>query len=680
MVILYAILTLYLGGALLSLCLGKRKSALGAASLVGVSASVLGFAFTVFLLASGESLEASLPVPLPVGECVFSLDPLSCVFLLPVFLLSAVGSFLLPARIRALEGKDEEGSVHYGRHGFFYCILAFSMTLVLCAADAVFFLIAWELMSLAPFFLISPQDRDSKERNAVWIYLLAAHLGALPLLLLFASMTVEAGASGFASLYEFSRQGLVGIGPGGWSSAGFFFALALAGFGVKAGLVPLHMWMPEAHASAPGHVAVLLSGTMLNLGIYGIVRVLTLLGPPEFWQACALMAVGAFSGVLGILLALAQSDIKRTLAYSSAENMGLVCLALGAGLLACIQGASLAAALLLGGAVLHMWNHSLFKSLLFLGANAIKESIHVTTIQNLGGLQKRLPVTGGCFAVGCAAIAGIPPLNGFMSELVMYMGFVMGSDATRGGWTSLLFWLAFLLLAAIAGMALFAFTRMYGLAFLGAPRSSEVRVAMEPEKGLRGVMLGFALLCFGLSLAGPLLFNALSSFLFWLVEELGMQGALQPADFSVGRHGLAWYSLAGVFLVVLSGLIWRAARKRVEKNGETTGVTWDCGYRYPTARMQYSGGSFAHSLALMLRPLMRSKISTPDIKGLFPAEPRATMSTPDWPTSLWEKLVFRPVGFLAEKAKDLQIGLVNIYILYILLALIAALVWSLGWA
>jgi len=680
MILFYIVLALLLGGAFASLLLGGRRSALTVASCAASGASLLGFGLAAYLLASGEILSASLPLPLPMGECVFSLDPLASVFLLPVFALGAVGGFLMPARIRALEGKDMYHLVAYGRHGFFFCVLVFAMVLVLTAADAVFFLIAWEIMSLTPFFLISPQDRDVKERNAVWIYILAAHLGALPLLLLFAGMTMEAGATGFAAMFDFAHEGLTGTGGNGWSHAGFFFVLALAGFGVKAGLVPLHMWMPEAHASAPGHVAVLLSGTMLNLGIYGILRLLTLLGSPDIWWACALMVAGAVSGILGILLALAQSDIKRTLAYSSAENMGIICLALGAGLLACLHGMSGAGALLFGGAVLHMWNHSLFKSLLFLGANAVKETIHVTSLQNMGGLLKRMPVTGGCVAVGCAAIAGIPPLNGFMSELLIYMGFVLGSEGMRGNWPSLIFWLAFFLLAAIAGLALFTFTRMFGLAFLGAPRGSEVRVAAEPETGLKAVLAVFAALCLMASLAGPLLLSLLLPFLAWFGEELGVQAGLQATDIVMGRLSLAWYSLAGVFVLCLACGVWFWTRRRVARNGEGSSPTWDCGYRYPTARMQYSGGSFAHTLADLMRPLIRSRLGLPVIKGLFPREPRAVMVTPDWPTELWTKLVFRPVARVSDWAKDFQVGLVNVYILYILLALIAALVWSLGWA
>lgn len=678
MVILYIVLALLFGGALVSLCLGRNRNALAVASCATLGASGLGLVFALHSLITGKVLTSSLALPMPLGSCTFSVDPLSAVFLLPVFLMSAVGGLLLPDRVKALEGVHDIGSIHYGRHGFFYCLLSGATVLVLSASDAVFFLISWEVMSLTPFFLISPQDKDAGERHSTWIYLLAAHLGVLPLLFMFAAMSVEAGATDFSAFFDFARGSLVGASGGGWNMPGLLFVLAVVGFGVKAGLAPLHMWMPEAYSSAPGHVAVLLSGAMLNLGIYGIARMILLLGPPEDWWAYTLIGVGAFSGILGVLLAIAQADIKRTLAYSSTENMGIVCLALGAGLLACLHEITLAATLFLGGAVLHIWNHSIFKSLLFLGANAVQESIHITTIQHLGGLQKRLPVTGGCFAAGCAAIAGIPPFNGFMGELLVYMGCAFGSDAVRGSWTSLVFWLVFVALAIIAGMAVFAFTRMYGLAFLGAPRSERSRLAEEPEPALQRIMAGGAVLCLAVSFAAPLLFIMLSDFLVWFSEGLAVRALLNPQDFVVGKHALAWYSLIGVLLVFFVGGGWFFLRKKVERNGEESGPTWDCGYRYPSARMQYTGGSFAHSLALMLKPLIRAKMNVPVIRGLFPSEPKAAMSTPDWPTALWESLLFRPIAYLSDKAKGMQQGLVNLYILYILLALIAALVWALG--
>lgn len=665
---LYAVLLLLAGGGVASLALGKSPRALTAASVASVLASLLGFPVALSVFLEGSTLSGHLPLPLPLGHCLLQIDSLASAFLLPVFLLSAVGGALLPARILALE-ESADLPVRYGRHGFFYCTLIAAMVLVLTAADAVFFLIAWEIMSLAPFFLISPQDRDSKERFATWIYLVAAHIGVLPLLLLFASLSVEAGSSAFAALYAFE----------GLQNAGLLFALAFIGFGLKMGLVPLHMWMPEAHASAPGHVAVLLSGVMLNLGLYGVLRVLTLLGSAPAGWAQALMAVGAVSGIVGIVLGLAQSDMKRTLAYSSAENMGIICLALGAGILAANNGATTAAALLLAGAFLHMWNHSLFKSLLFLGANAVKETTHVTASRLLGGLQKRIPFTGGCFAFGCAAIAGVPPLNGFMSELVMYLGFVFGSEATNGE-TALLFWVAFFLLGAIAGLALFAFTRLFGLVFLGSPRSAASLEAREPEPLLRGMLLFLAFSCLCVSLGGAWIIRALEPLLTSFTLRLSLPVPLASGDFTPGVEALRWYALCGLLLLLLFSAISLLRKRTVAANGSSGSPTWDCGYRLPSARMQYSGGSFSLSLTLLLKPLLRPLLTIPVIKGLFPTAEKAFMASPDWPTELWERLLFKPVAALADKTKELQTGLVNIYVLYIFIALMTALVWALGWS
>lgn len=630
-----------------------------------VPASLSGLCLSLAALGLGAAGSLSLPLPLPVGHCLFHLDPLSAVFLVPVFLLSALAALVLPGRMRPLEDQ-----AHYGKHCFFFAFLAASMALVILAADGIFFLLLWEMMSLSPFFLIACNDKTSIERFASWIYLVAAHLGALPLLLLFMQMTVETGSSDFA--YFLAR--------GEWRSPGLLFVLALIGFGAKAGLFPLHMWMPEAHSSAPGHVAVLLSGTMLNVGIYGIVRVAVLLGAGGAWQASLLMGAGALSGVLGILLALGQSDMKRTLAYSSAENMGIILLAFGGGLLAAGHGAAAAASLLFGGAFLHMWNHSVFKSLLFLGANAVKESVHATSVHRLGGLHKRMPFTGACFAAGSAAIAGLPPFNGFMGELLVYFGFALGAEATRGAGTALLFWLGFIALGCIAGMALFAFTRMFGLIFLGAPRAPEAREAREPEPLLQRVMLVLAALCIGICLVGPFIFDLFEPLLRWLARSMELPVAFSRADFAVGGKALGCYALAGI---CLGGLFWglmRLRRRFAEREGAGEAVTWGCGYPGATARMQYSGGSFVHSLALMLRPLIRPHMRMPEPGGFFPGPGRAVMSVPDWPTAVWNRALFRPVTWLAENTKDVQHGFLNVYILYILVALIAALVWALGWS
>lgn len=653
---------LTLAGGLAALALGQSFRACLAARFFMLPASVLGLGAAVAALWQGATVTTSLPFALPIGHCIFMLDPLAAAFLIPIFLLSALASLIMPKRVRYFEDQ-----AHMGRHAFFFCLLSSGMALVVQAGDGLFFLLLWEIMSLAPFFLLTHSDRSSHERFASWIYLTAAHLGALPLLLLFCALTLQAGDSSFAAYM---------VQPA-WQQATLLFVLALAGFGTKAGIFPMHMWMPEAHSSAPGHVAVLLSGTMLNVGLYGIMRVLCLFGGSIDW-AYILMGAGALSGVMGILAGLVQTDMKRTLAYSSAENMGIILLGLGGALLAARHNAPIAMALLLCGMFFHIWNHSVFKSLLFLAANAVKEGTHVTTLQRLGGLQKKIPLTGGCFAAGSAAIAGAPPFNGFMGELLLYMGFVLGAAATRGTEATLVFWLAFFCLGAIAGFALFAFARVYGLAFLGAPRSPESMEAREPDRLFRFAMVFLAVLCLALSLAGPALLELVTPLLTWFAERLGLPLDASGLDLTATRNVLGGYAAACLLLCALFGLFALLRRGAVRRNGSATAGTWGCGYTQPSARMQYSGGSFALTAALLLKPLVRANLELPKMDGLFPSPVRAVLTTPDWPTTVWQRLIFRPVAQVAEWAKDLQHGLLNIYILYILVALVAALVWALG--
>jgi NADH:ubiquinone oxidoreductase subunit 5 (subunit L)/multisubunit Na+/H+ antiporter MnhA subunit len=369
--------------------------------------------------------------------------------------------------------------------------------------------------------------------------------------------------------------------------------------------------------------------------------------------------------------------------------MGIICFGFGGALLAGRHGIPVAAALLAAGAFLHIWNHSIFKSLLFLAANAVKEHTHTTLIHRLGGLQQRIPFTGGCFALGSAAIAGCPPLNGFMSEMLLFMGFAIAGKNAGTAETVFLFWGAFFILGGIAGMALFTFARTYGLAFLGAPRSPDGLHAQEPERAFRVAMLFLALLCLGGGLAGPKLLAAFKPFLLWMAANLFP--ALDAPD------GLAWYAaytngialgidvLAGYAaccfaLVALFGLASAARQKIVNKNGSSPGTTWACGYCRPTARMQYSGASFSRSFALLLKPLTRVRARGASVQGLFPECSKVVVTCPDWLTEWWNCLLFRPSAAVAEAAKNMQSGLVNMYILYIVIALVAALTWALGWA
>ena len=663
MTLLFLALACFLCGGMLSLLVGRRFLACQLTSLFAGAGCAIGFAASLFLLIQGRTATAHVPIPLPIGQAVFLADPLACFFLLPVFFIGFFSSLLLPVRM-----KGYETPVHFGQQCFFFCIFLAGMVTVLLAADAIFFLIAWECMSMAPFFLLAPEDKNAKQRYASWIYLIVAHLGALPLLLLFALMIQEAGGASFMHLYAFDA----------WQSAGFLFVLALLGFGMKMGLAPLHVWMPEAHSLAPVDVTILLSGTMVNIGLYGIVRVLGMLGSPSPWWGYTLIILGVVSGVMGIVFALAQSDMKRSLAFSSSDNMGIVALALGSGILAALNGSAVATVLLLGGGLLHVWNHSLFKGLLFLSASAAAHATGTTTINNLGGLQKRMPIAGGCMALGAAAISGLPPLNGFMGELLMYVGFALAGMASAGSESTLFFWLGLFALAGIAGMSLLCFTRLYGLVFLGAPRSSAYAEIHPTDPRWNGAMLALAAACVLACLGAPLLFGLLEPVIVWLGVRMQLPVGLGAGAFVFPGEVLRSAALACAGFVGLVGVFYFAYRHKRSKTSAGAGPTWDCGYALPSARMQYTSGGFAQFPATVLRGFLRPRMSTPRIKEVFPTSASATLEAPDWILKLWGRTLFSLINYMADKAKRFQHGLLNAYVLYILVTLIVTLIWAVG--
>ncbi len=298
------------------------------------------------------------------------------------------------------------------------------MTLVLVARNAVLFLSAWELMAVSSFFLVTFEHERESVRSAGWIYLVATHLGTGFLLAFFILMGRETGSMNFDvwAAQGIHTQGLAGI----------LFLMAVVGFGTKAGFMPFHVWLPEAHPAAPSHVSALMSGVMIKTGIYGLLRAFTFLGAPPLWWGWLFIGIGLSSGVLGVLFALAQHDLKRLLAYHSVENIGIIALGIGVGLLGQNTGSPALVALGFGGALLHVLNHALFKGLLFLGAGAVAHSAGTREIDRLGGLLKQMPWTAATFLIGAAAISGLPPLNGFVSEFLIFLGAFKGGISGGG--------------------------------------------------------------------------------------------------------------------------------------------------------------------------------------------------------------------------------------------------------
>jgi hydrogenase-4 component B len=630
----------------------------GAASAAGVGGIVLGCLVglvpVISTLISGEVDSIQWAWHVPGGSFAVGLDPLSALFLLVIFGISA------PVCVYGASYLWRSRHEHnLGMAWFFTAVLIVSMGLVVIARNAVLFLVAWEVMSLSSFFLVMLEDKKSGVQTAGWIYLVAAHFGTAFLIALF----ILLGHNGSFDFNQFSPA----------AHAGLLFILCLIGFGTKAGFVPLHVWLPEAHPAAPSHISALMSGVMIKMGIYGIVRTLTFLGPPPEWWGWLLLGIGLTSGVLGVLFALAQHDLKRLLAYHSVENIGIIAMGLGIGLLGMSFKAPMITVLGFGGALLHVVNHALFKGLLFLGAGSVVHATGTREIDKLGGLLKRMPWTGVTFLVGSIAICGLPPLNGFISEFLIYLGALhggTGSNATMavagvvtiGG------------LALIGGLAVACFTKAFGVVFLGEPRTQSVTEIHEAGPAMTIPMVILAVECLALGLLAPYVIRVLAP----VISHVSQMPLVAVDElFAQGTSSLNYVMVAFLVFLGLVALIvlWRLGLLKRKVVRET--VTWDCGYARPTSRMQYTASSFAQPITDLFHGILRTRRHLQEPEGVFPKAAALETHTPD----VFQELLFRPIFTGTQKALEafrwLQHGNVHLYVLYILITLLTLMFWKL---
>lgn len=619
--------------------------------------SVIGLIPTLQVLLGSSELSFQVPWEVPYGSFFIAIDALSAFFLLPIFILSALtavygGEYLLAYR-------DEKS---LGVPWFFFNLLTASMVMVIVARNGVLFLVAWEVMALASFFLVTFEDEQDSVREAGWIYLVATHLGTAFVLVLFLLLGWETGS------LDFDRFAPAPV------MTGFLFLLAVIGFGSKAGFMPFHVWLPEAHPAAPSHVSAVMSGVMIKTGIYGLVRTLTFLGPPSVWWGWVLCGVGLTSGVLGVLFALAQHDLKRLLAYHSVENIGIIALGLGVGLIGLTSGSPTLAVLGFGGGLLHVVNHALFKGLLFLGAGAILHSTGTRDVDHLGGLLKRMPWTGGAFLTGAVAISGLPPLNGFVSEFMIYLGAFQGVTCL-GGPNVVTVLGAIAGLALIGGLAAACFTKAFGIVFLGEPRSNQAMHAHEPGLAMRLPVLALAAGCVLVGLFAPVVVRALAPVLRQ-VTGLSPDQVSTSLIYVTAPLSLIVFAALGLLLlvIVLAGLRrWLLAGRSIE-----TGLTWDCGYAQPTSRMQYSASSFAQPLTDLFRGFLQTQRKLAPPEGFFPRSASFISRTDDVCREHFYRPVFAAIGHGLSSMRWLQHGQIQLYVLYIALTLLALLVWELG--
>ncbi|VGO20614.1 proton-conducting transporter transmembrane domain-containing protein [Pontiella sulfatireligans] len=591
---------------------------------------------------------------LPAGHFSIGLDALGAVFLIPVFTIPVLGSFYGLSYWRQSEHPENGRGL-----GLFYGLLAGGMALVVLSRDSVLFLIAWELMAMAAFFLAGAEDEKAEVRRAGWTYLVATHAGTICLLALFALLRQVSGGFALSTVVDGSLT--TGI-------AATLFVLTIIGFGFKAGLMPLHVWLPGAHANAPSHVSAVMSGVMLKMGIYGILRVLTLLPVTELWNGEVVLGLGAITGILGIVFAIAQNDIKRLMAYSSIENIGIITMGIGLALIGRALHRADFVLLGLGGALLHVWNHSLFKSLIFLNSGAIMHAVHTRDMNRMGGLAKSMPVTAGLFLFGAVAICGLPPLNGFASEWLIYLGLFHSVGA--GSSTVWPVGVAAVALAVIGALALACFVKIYCVVFLGTPRHPVHGQPHDPSRLMRYPMMLLAGGCVVLGilpqLGFPLLQNAVEQWMDPVAPAIPQLASAAPFQ---------WISsMAMVFIVLVVGGFVLLRRKIVRQAPALVG-TWGCGYGLATPRIQYTATSFGEMLVSLFRWVLFPRFRRPAISSVFPAKSEFSTEVPD---PVLERVIlpaFRQAGRNMMKLRLLQQGRIQIYLLYVL----AVLVFLLGW-
>ncbi|MBI3466852.1 MAG: oxidoreductase [Planctomycetes bacterium] len=658
--VLLAAVILQVAAGIIAFMLSKWPRA---ATVLGAGGAALGclagLAPVLQVLLTGLPQSLDLPWDASHGPFRVELDALGAFFLLPVLGLSALaavygGDYLLAYRDRKSLGGP----------WFFFNMFVAGMAIVVVARTAFLFLVAWEVMSLSAYCLVTFEHEKSEARQAGWVYLIATHLGVAFLFLAFSLLGYHAGSLEFEAFQKIPSL------SAGWS--GLLFVLVLIGFGAKAGFVPFHVWLPEAHPAAPSHVSALMSGVMIKMGLYGILRLLSFLGPPAPWWGLTLVGLGLLTALVGISLALSQKDIKRVLAYSSIENMGLIALALGVALWG--QAAGLAAVAVLGltAALLHIWNHALMKGLMFFAAGSILHGTGAKDMEQLGGLMKRMPWTASAMMTGAVAISALPPLNGFVSEWLMYLGLLKWGFST-GDSRSLIALFAVGILAFVGGLAAVAFVRLTGVVLLGSPRSEAARHAHESSRWMLAPMLCLVFLCVIVAVIPQavtgLMGGVLEQVLRWEPGSALAKSASSEAPlYMIGR--LNALTMVAVVAGTLGFLAWSRKAVRAE------GVTWGCGYVMPTERMQYTGRSFAEMLTEHLLPrflMPRTRREGP--RGLFPSRGDFAAECPDPVSRRVYEPFFRRWADRFSRLRILQQGKVNVYLVYIVLTVVLTLAW-----
>ncbi|MCE9529161.1 MAG: hypothetical protein K8R36_24200 [Planctomycetales bacterium] len=685
-------MALVAGSGLLSALLGRRNSySQVLATLANLAGCFLLFGLAVqywLSLNDPEQLEGALQPwfitaasPIAGIDLKLGMDPLSLLFLLPVLVISSLGS------VYALSyWKPEEHPENGLRQRFFWGTLSAGLITLVLARNSLTFLMGWEGMAVSAFFLIGSDDRDEGVRGAAWLYIATSHVATLTLFALFALLNNLNGTYDFVVL-KVATPGITAT----------VLVLSLIGFGIKAGLMPVHFWLPSAHAMAPSHVSAFMSGMVIKTGIYGLVRMGSLIPDPPAWWGAILLASGTISAVLGIAYAVGQRDVKRMLAYSSVENIGIISMGLGLAFLGRSLNRGDFVVLGLSGALLHVWNHSLFKGLMFLTAGSIIHGTHTREMDRLGGLCRKMPWTSLAFLIGSVAICALPPLNGFISELFIYLGLfrALFPDAGQGNGIS---WAAFAVpgLALAGALALACFSKAFSVIFIGSPRSEAPLQAYESEPAMLLPMGVLAVGCLAIGMfptfttglldkcaesftehsALPLRDSTAAGELSAVpitesqqLARVAFRDQATAARVQIGET-FGWLVIIAPLLAVsliggLGLLQWRLSMGKVGWSG-----TWGCGYAAPETSMQYTTTSFGQMIVEWFTWALPLQVRKPVIDRLFPANQPFETRLPDGTLQSVVEPLAGSMNHLSIITRILQNGSIQVYLLYILASLL----------
>jgi formate hydrogenlyase subunit 3/multisubunit Na+/H+ antiporter MnhD subunit len=630
------------------------------ASAGAVTACAIGLLPALRVLAGRDpALSLLYDWHLPVGAFSLGVDPLSAFFLVPIFVLTALAAVYGAQYMQAYRTHRS-----LGVPCFFFNLLAAGMVTVVIARNGLVFLVAWELMSLSAYFLVTFEHERDEARRAGWLYLVATHLGTAFLFAMFVLLGRPTGNLDFDAYRQASTLGA------GWSAA--LFLLAIVGFGAKAGFVPYHVWLPEAHPAAPSHVSAVMSGVMIKTGIYGILRVMTFMGEPAWWWGPVLVVIGLVGGLVGISLALYQRDLKRALAYSSIENVGLITLGLGIGVWGLTSGHPTMAVLGLAGGLLHVWNHALMKGLMFFAAGSVLHGTGTKDIERLGGVMKQMPWTGTAMTFGAVAISGLPPLNGFVSEWLLYMGLIRGGLSHQGVCSPVLL-LSVGAVALIGGLALTCFVRLVGTVLLGDGRSEQARHAHESPRWLTLTMGVLVALCVAIALVPRFVISAASG----VAQQIfGISAAAFMGELDATPSPLGTLGAINILVWIVVGLVAVALGWARRRGTEAADATWGCGYAHPAPRMQYTGASFAEFMVRRVFPrFLRTGTNQIAPSGLFPRDGSLTSQYPDPLNQRVYEPFFAYCARRFARLRWVQQGKLQFYLGYIVVVVVLSFVW-----